>query len=65
MDRPFNMFVPIACPRCLVELFPTLDDIEQERIVLCPRCGTEIELRPDDLPTPGPLDMDMDEHLSM
>lgn len=60
MDRPLNVFVPMACPHCLADLFPTLDDLQAERTIQCSRCGTTIELRPDDLPMPGLGDQDSD-----
>ena len=53
MDKPLNVFVPMACPHCLAELLPTLDDIQEERTIQCSRCGTTVELHPEDVPTPG------------
>jgi len=50
----------MACPHCLVDLFPTLDHRQAERTIQCSRCGTTIELRPDDLPMPGLGDQDSD-----
>ena len=63
MDRPLNVFVPMACPHCLADLLPTLDDIQEERTIRCSRCGTEVELRPEDVPMPGPDARDSDDTL--
>jgi len=53
MARRPNVFVPLACPHCMAELLPTLDDIQDERAIRCSACGTEVDLHPDDVPMPG------------
>ncbi|HUU30987.1 MAG TPA: hypothetical protein VMY69_02680 [Phycisphaerae bacterium] len=53
MGTHLNMFVPLGCPHCHAELLTTLDDVQEEVSLRCSRCGTVIELRPEDLGVPG------------
>jgi hypothetical protein len=52
MQRHFNTFVPLSCPHCSAELWPTLDDVHDLQSLRCDRCGTWIDLSPGDLPLP-------------
>ena len=53
MSKHVNVLVPLACPHCAAELYATLDDLQEMASVRCSRCGTEIELRPEEFPHAG------------
>jgi transcription elongation factor Elf1 len=49
MQKHFDVTIPLACPHCLAEMFATLDEVEKTRTLQCSACGTDVELRPEDL----------------
>jgi len=53
VQRHVNLFVPLACPHCHAELLTTLDNIQEQASIRCVRCGTVIELQPEDFAPPG------------
>ena len=52
MKGHLNMTIPLSCPHCRAELLTTLDNVLQEVAIQCLQCGTRVDLRSEDLPTP-------------
>lgn len=56
MDRrrpPFSVLVSLGCPACGYELWVELEDVHDEKTVLCTRCLLEIPLSCGSLNLPG------------
>jgi predicted Zn finger-like uncharacterized protein len=60
MQKRFNILVPLACPHCLAELMPTLDQVQQEESVRCASCGTTVDLHVEMRPPPESLPASQD-----
>jgi transcription elongation factor Elf1 len=52
MQRHFNVTFPLACPHCLTEILATLDEVQEQRSIQCSSCGTDVELKAEDLALP-------------
>jgi predicted Zn finger-like uncharacterized protein len=53
MQKRVNVTVPLACPHCLTEIFISLDDVRAEPRLQCSRCGTDVELKAEDMVLPA------------
>jgi|WetSurMetagenome_2_1015567.scaffolds.fasta_scaffold04391_5 transcription elongation factor Elf1 len=55
MQRHFNVTFPLACPHCLMEMLATLDEVEERRTIHCSSCGTDVDLKAEDLALPAAI----------
>ena len=61
MQRHVNVTVPLACPHCLAEIYTTLDDAREEPRLQCSQCGTDVELKAEDLVLPTMIGMESEQ----